>query len=276
MTKNLHRNILLLIAIVISFIFIFPIIWMVMTSFKTDTEALVSGIKILPKKFTLENYIYSFKISGLGVSVGRWVFNSLVVSSVGTVLIIIIDSLAAYGLARLDIPGKKYIASIIFGTLMIPGIIAFLPLYLEFNYFGFLNSYKALILPYTANAFGVFLIYQFLKDFPKELEEAAYIEGANKFQVFLKVILPNIKPILWTLGIFSFTGIYNDFLWPLVAVSSPELRTITAGLAIVQQGLVIKFGKLMAISTIATIPSLLIFFIGQKHFVKGMVNSGLK
>ncbi|MCQ8211035.1 carbohydrate ABC transporter permease [Cetobacterium somerae] len=276
MNKSIYRSLLIILAIIISILFVFPMFWMVMTSFKTDTEALVSGLTILPKKFTLENYIYSFKISGLGVSVGRWVLNSLFVSTFGTVLIVILDSLAAYGLARLDIPGKKWITSIIFGTLMIPGIIAFLPLYLEFNYLGFLDSYKALILPYTANAFGVFLIYQFLKDFPKELEEAAYIEGANKFQVFFKVILPNIKPILWTLGIFSFTGIYNDFLWPLVSISSPQLRTITSGLAIVQQGLVIKFGKLMAISTIATIPSLIIFFIGQKHFVKGMVNSGMK
>lgn len=270
------KPILIIIAVLISLIFIFPVFWMIMTSFKSDTEALTAGMKILPKKFTFENYIYSFKISGLGVSVGRWVLNSLFVSITGTLLVLVMDSLAAYSLARLEFPGKRLLISIIFGTLMIPGIISFLPLYLEFNYLGLLNTYSALILPYTANAFGVFMIYQFLLSFPKELEESAYIEGANKLEVFFHVIIPNLKPILWTLGIFSFTGIYNDFLWPLVSVSSPELRTITAGLAIVQQGLVIKFGKLMAISTIATIPSLIVFFIGQKHFVKGMVHSGMK
>lgn len=273
---NIKKLSVILICTIIAILILFPIVWMVFTSFKTDTEALVSGTKLLPKQFTFENYKYAFQLSGMGVSVGRWVFNSLFVSITGTIIVLIIDSLAGYALARLKVPFGKFLFAMFISTMMIPWVVSFLPLYLEFNGLNLLDTYAPLILPYSANAFGIFLIYQFLEDFPKELEEAAYIEGANKLQVFLRVVVPTIKPVLWTLGIFTFMGIYNDFLWPLVSTMSPEMRTISAGVAIIQQGNVAKFGKLMAVSTIATIPSVLIFMIGQKYLVKGIAHTGMK
>lgn len=204
-------------------------------------------------------------------------FNSLFVGIGGSLLVVIIDALAAYGLARLNVPFKKILFPMFIGTLMIPWVITFIPLYLQFGNMGWLNTYAALIFPYTANAFGVFLLFQFFRGFPKALEEAAVIDGANKWQVFVRIVLPSAKPMLWTLGIFTFMTIYNDFLWPLVSTNSIELRTITTGIAIMQQGsFVSSYGKLMALTTLATLPMLAIFLVGQRQFIKGITQTGIK
>lgn len=267
---------IVIIAIIVGLIFIVPILWMLATSFKTDQEAFTAGIKWLPNVFTLENYQYSLA-GNTDSPVLKWMGNSLFVGIVGTLLVLVVDTLAAYGLARLDVPFKKLLISIFIGSLTIPWVITFLPLYMEFNKFGHLDTYAVLILPYSANAFGVFLLYQYFRGFPKELEEAAFLDGANKWQVFVKIVLPSARPVIWTLAIFTFMGIYNDFLWPLVTTNSPEMRTITTGIAIMQQGSFVSSpGRLMALTSIATIPAVLLFIIGQRSFIKGVNQSGIK
>ncbi|AOH56666.1 ABC transporter permease [Peribacillus muralis] len=263
-------------AIVIAIFFIAPLFWMLATSFKTDQEAFTSGIKWIPEIFTLENYTYSLS-GGSDTPVFTWMSNSLFVGIMGTLLVLIVDTLAAYGLARLDVPFKKLLFAMFIGSLTIPWVITFLPLYMGFNQFGLLDTYAVLILPYSANAFGVFLLYQSFKAFPKELEEAAHLDGANKWQVFIKVVLPSVRPVIWTLAIFTFMSIYNDFLWPLLTTSSPEMRTITTGIAIMQQGSFVSSpGRLMALTAIATIPVILIFIMGQRSFIKGVTQTGIK
>jgi multiple sugar transport system permease protein len=277
MNNRVWKVLQVLLASFIAVLFLIPLFWMLVTSFKTDFEAFTSGVKWLPEEFTLENYIYSLSGTGLEVPVLKWMSNSLFVGIVGTLLVVVVDTLAAYGLARLDVPFKKTLISLFIGSLMIPWVITFIPLYMEFNKFGLLDTYAVLILPYTANAFGVFLLYQFFKGFPKSLEEAAYLDGANKWQVFIKVVLPSARPTIWTLAIFTFMGIYNDFLWPLVTTNSPEMRTITTGIAIMQQGSFVSSpGKLMALTSIATIPAVLLFIIGQRSFIKGITQTGIK
>jgi multiple sugar transport system permease protein len=277
MNNKVWKVLQVLLASFIAVLFLIPLFWMLVTSFKTDFEAFTSGVKWLPEEFTLENYIYSLSGTGLEVPVLKWMSNSLFVGIVGTLLVVVVDTLAAYGLARLDVPFKKTLISLFIGSLMIPWVITFIPLYMEFNKFGLLDTYAVLILPYTANAFGVFLLYQFFKGFPKSLEEAAYLDGANKWQVFIKVVLPSARPTIWTLAIFTFMGIYNDFLWPLVTTNSPEMRTITTGIAIMQQGSFVSSpGKLMALTSIATIPAVLLFIIGQRSFIKGITQTGIK
>ncbi|MEH7332380.1 carbohydrate ABC transporter permease [Neobacillus drentensis] len=267
---------IIIIAIIVGLIFIVPILWMLATSFKTDQEAFTAGIKWIPKVFTLENYQYSLA-GNSDTPVIQWMGNSLFVGIVGTLIVLFVDTLAAYGLARLDVPFKKLLISIFIGSLTIPWVITFLPLYMEFNKLGLLDTYAVLILPYSANAFGVFLLYQYFRGFPKELEEAAFLDGANKWQVFVKVVLPAARPVIWTLAIFTFMGIYNDFLWPLVTTNSPEMRTITTGIAIMQQGSFVSSpGRLMALTSIATIPAVLLFIIGQRSFIKGVTQSGIK
>ncbi len=274
---NKSRILLIGLAAVLGVLFLVPLLWMLATSFKTDFEAVTSGTRWLPQEFTLENYLYSLGGSSLDVPVLRWMFNSIFVGAAGTLLVLVVDTLAAYGLARLDVPFKKTLISLFIGSLMIPWVITFLPLYMEFNYFGLLDTYAVLILPYSANAFGVFLLYQYFKGFPKALEEAAFLDGANKWQVFVKVVLPTARPVIWALAIFTFMGIYNDFLWPLVTTNSPEMRTIATGIAIMQQGSFVSSpGKLMALTSIATIPVVLLFIIGQRSFIKGVTQTGIK
>ncbi|WP_332634708.1 carbohydrate ABC transporter permease [Halalkalibacter flavus] len=277
MGKKKKSILLVSIAVVVAILFLMPLFWMLSTSFKTDTEALTGGLNWIPQNFTIENYTYTLLGEGLNVPVVRWMFNSIFAGLVGTMIIVSIDAMAAYGLARLDVPFKKYLFPLFVSTLMIPFVITFLPMYMQFSNLGLLNTYAALILPYTANAFGVFLLYQFFKTFPKELEEAAKLDGANKWQIFIRIVVPSAKPILWTLSIFSFMMIYNDFLWPLVATSSPEMRTIATGIAVMQQGsFVSSYGKLMALTSIATIPAVIVFIIGQRYFIKGVTQSGIK
>jgi multiple sugar transport system permease protein len=277
MGKKKKSILLVSIAVVVAILFLMPLFWMLSTSFKTDTEALTGGLNWIPQNFTIENYTYTLLGEGLNVPVIRWMFNSIFAGLVGTMIIVSIDAMAAYGLARLDVPFKKYLFPLFVSTLMIPFVITFLPMYMQFSNLGLLNTYAALILPYTANAFGVFLLYQFFKTFPKELEEAAKLDGANKWQIFIRIVVPSAKPILWTLSIFSFMMIYNDFLWPLVATSSPEMRTIATGIAVMQQGsFVSSYGKLMALTSIATIPAVIVFIIGQRYFIKGVTQSGIK
>ncbi|RHW42683.1 carbohydrate ABC transporter permease [Neobacillus notoginsengisoli] len=263
-------------AVIIGLIFILPIIWMLLTSFKSDQEAFTAGLKWLPQVFTAENYQYAFS-DNRETPVLKWMGNSLFVGITGTLIVLVVDTMAAYGLARLDVPFRRFFISLFIGSLMIPWVITFLPLYMEFRTFGLLNTYAVLILPYSANAFGVFLLYQYFRGFPKELEEAAFLDGANKWQVFTKVVLPSARPVIWTLAIFTFMGIYNDFLWPLVTTSSPEMRTITTGIAVMQQGSFVSSpAKLMALTSIATIPAVLLFIIGQRSFIKGVNQTGIK
>ncbi|MGP4079121.1 carbohydrate ABC transporter permease [Pseudalkalibacillus sp. R45] len=270
------KPILIIIAVLLGIVFLIPLVWMVATSFKTDAEALTS-MSLFPKEFTFDNYLYTLLGKGLDVPIIRWLFNSLFVGIVGSVLVVLIDAMAAYGLARLNVPFKKFLFPMFISTLMIPWVITFIPLYMQFGNMGWLNTYAALLFPYTANAFGVFLLYQFFKGFPKALEEAAVIDGANKWQIFFRIIIPSAKPILWTLGIFTFMTIYNDFLWPLVSVNSIELRTITTGIAIMQQGsFVSSYGKLMALTTLATLPMIAVFLVGQRQFIKGITQTGIK
>ncbi|HEU5138376.1 MAG TPA: carbohydrate ABC transporter permease [Bacillales bacterium] len=277
MNKKSKNVLLILLASVIALFFLAPLIWMVSTSFKSDTEAIVGGLQWFPKHITFENYKYMFLHQGLDVPVMRWVFNSLFVGVAGTLIIVSIDAMAAYALARLDVYFRKTLFALFVGTLMIPWVITFLPLYMEFNAFGLLDTYAVLIFPYSANAFGVFLLFQFFKGFPRELEEAAFLDGANKWKIFTKVVIPTARPIMWTLGIFSFMTIYNDFLWPLVATNSPEMRTITTGISVMAQGsFTSSYGRLMALTTIATVPIVIIFLIGQKQLIKGITRTGIK
>ncbi|RIX59461.1 carbohydrate ABC transporter permease [Paenibacillus nanensis] len=276
--KTTKSWLLLLLAAAIAVLFLLPLVWMVSTSFKNDFEALAGGIQLFPKKPTVENYVMGLQGELMNVPITKWIANSLSVGAAGTVIVLLIDSMAAYGLARLpDMPLRRTMLSLFIASLMIPGVLTFLPMYMEFNALGLINTYPALILPATAGAFGVFLLYQFFASFPKEIEEAARIDGANKWQIYARVLLPSAVSILVTLGIFTFMGIYNDFVWPLYATTSPEMRTITAGIAIMATGSYTQsYGKLMAMTLIATLPVVLVFIGGQRYFVKAITQSAVK
>jgi len=276
---NKMRNVwLTLVAAVVAVIFLLPIVWMLSTAFKNDFEALAGQMNFIPQKPTIDNFKNGLSGSLMNVPITRWIANSVGVGLVGTAIVMLIDSMAAYALARLtDTPLRKTLLSMFVASLMIPGVLTFLPMYMEFNSLGLINTYYALVLPYSAGAFGVFLLFQFFISFPKEIEEAARIDGANKWQIYSRVLLPSAVSIMVTLGIFTFMGIYNDFVWPLYATTSPEMRTITAGIAMMATGSYTQaYGTLMAMTTIATLPVLIVFILGQRSFVRAITQSAVK
>ncbi|REE81004.1 multiple sugar transport system permease protein [Paenibacillus taihuensis] len=276
--RKSNTFIIAILAVLIAVIFLLPLVWMVSTSLKNDFEALSGQMHFIPKKLTWDNYKQGLNGELMNVPIVRWISNSLVSGIAGTAIVLLIDSMAAYALARLkDLPFRRTLFAMFIASLMIPGILTFLPMYMEFNKFGFINTYYALILPYSGGAFGVFLLYQFYRSFPKEIEEAARIDGANKWRIYASILIPSSIPVLVTLGIFTFMGIYNDFVWPLYVTTSPEMRTITAGISLMATGSYTQsYGKLMAMTVIATLPVLLVFIVGQRSFVKAVTQSGIK
>jgi len=273
--KKTTTILLLTVASLLSIIFLLPLVWMILTSFKTLSDSLESA-SLLPKSWTLENYRLILNASSESPLI-RWLLNTTIVTVLGTLLVLFVDVLAAYALARLQIPGRKIILAIIVIALTIPGIVTLFPAFYLFRQAELLDSYVPLIVPYAAGTLGVFLIYNFLRTFPKDLEEAAYLDGANQWQVLTKVILPTLRPIITTLGIVTFLAIYNDFLWPSLVTNEAEMKTMTLGIATLVQGSnFVNPAAMMASTVIATLPALLLFIWANRFFVKGITHSGLK
>lgn len=265
----------IVVATVLGLLFLLPILWMIFTSFKTLGEAMSSS-GLLPRLWTTENYAGLFTQSG-DAPILRWIVNTGIVTVFGTLLVVFVDVLAAYALARLKFPGKKLLLIFIVGALTIPGIVTLFPAFYLFKSLGLLDSFVPLIFPYSAGTLGVFLIYNFLLSFPKELEEAAYMDGATQLRVLWSVIFPAIRPAVMTLAVITFLQIYNDYLWPLLVVSSPEMKTVTVGIASLIQGAnFVNPARMMASTVVATIPAVIIFICTNRFFVKGITNSGMK
>ena len=185
-------------------------------------------------------------------------------------------TLAAYGLARLNLPGKKWVFAIIVATLMVPGQILLVPVYLILNRLGWLDSPLALIIPAGAGAFGVFLLHQFFLGIPRELEEAAALDGCSRLGIYWRVVLPLSRPVLATLGIFTFVGSWNDFLGPLVFLDSVDKYTLPVGIALFQTSYYTEYGLTLAASVLCTLPVLIVFLIFQRQIIQGVALTGLK
>ncbi len=269
--QKIITEILILIA---SIIILLPVIFIFITAFKSDSE-IVKFSSFLPKEWTLVNFR---EILGNPeeIPIIKWLGNSIFISSSVTLFILILDSMAAYALARLDIPHKKTFFIIIIATLMIPGQIFLVPVYLILNKLGWIDTYLALIIPAGAGAFGVFLLYQFFLSIPKDLEDAAVIDGCNKFGVYRNIIIPLSKPALSTLAIFTFIGSWNDFLGPLIYLDSVDKFTLPVGIALFQASYFAEYGLTLAACSICTVPTIIAFIFFQKHIIKGISLSGLK
>lgn len=264
-----------LISTGVALIFLLPIVWMIFTSFKELGESL-STSSLIPKSWTIENYTSIFGADA-DAPILTWLMNTAIVTTAGTALVVFVDVLAAYTLARLNLPGKKVFLSIVVGALTIPGIVTLFPAFFLFREVGYLDTYAPLILPYSAGTMGVFLIYNFLRDFPRDLEEAAIIDGASLWHILRHVIMPTIKPVVATLTVITFLAIYNDFLWPSLVTSSDDMKTATVGLAnLIQGSNFVNPGKMMASTVVATVPALIIFIFANKYFVRSVTNTGIK
>jgi multiple sugar transport system permease protein len=261
-------------AVAVALLFLLPILLLVVTAFKPDAEILhFRGL--LPHAPTAANFRDIFG-DPEEIPVFRWLFNSMLISSSITLLVLTVDSLAAYALARLDLPGKRLVFGLIVATLMVPGQILLVPVYLILNRLGWLDTPLALIVPAGSAAFGVFLLHQFFLNIPKELEDAARVDGCSQLGIFLNVIVPLSRPALATLGIFTFIGSWNDFLGPLVFLDSVDKYTLPVGVALFQTSHFDDYGLTLAASTICTLPVLVVFLLFQRNIIRGIALTGLK
>jgi multiple sugar transport system permease protein len=252
-----------------------PLAWMLSTSFKPEREVLSDTPKWLPNHATTENYLQLAKRAE-EFPVGRWFLNSLGVSLTTTLLVLTVSSLAAYAFARLRFRGRDALFLTVVATMAVPAQVTLIPVFLIVQRLGLFNTYGGLILPGVASAFGVFLLRQFFVAIPRELEEAAYLDGANHLTTFAQVILPLGKPALATLAIFTFIGSWNDFVWPLIVTNDVEMRTLPVGLSIFQGRYTTEYGLTMAAAAAMTIPAVIAFLIFQKRITEGIALTGLK
>lgn len=249
-----------------------PFIWMVLTSFKTIGDIYTYPPKWWPTEFTLTNYISAFSAAPFG----RYYTNSLFVALAVTFGQLVTCSLAAYAFARMQFRGRDILFYLFLGTMMVPAQVTMIPSFMILHQLGWIDTYAALIVPGLASAFGTFLLRQFFLTIPKELEEAAYIDGCSRLRVLWQIIIPLSLPAFATLAIFTFMGVFNDFLWALIVVDSQEMYTVQLGLAIFRDRYSTEWGSLMAGSVVASLPILIVFFFAQKYFIQGITLSGLK
>ncbi|WP_059172581.1 carbohydrate ABC transporter permease [Bacillus sp. FJAT-27445] len=252
---------------------IVPFLWALSSSFKTLQEIVSGTMSFIPKNFTLDNYKQIFIEQE---HFPRWMFNSLFIASVGTVLNLTFNSMAGYALARLKFPGRKPIFIIVLGVLMIPAQVTMIPNYLILKELGWLNSYQGMIVPSMINATYIFMMRQFFVNFPKELEEAAEMDGLSRFGTFFRIVLPLAKPALAAQAIFIFMGFWNDFMRPLIIMTDIEMFTLPLGLNTFKGQFISYWNYIMAASMVFTLPVLLIYAFFNRYFIKGVSFTGGK
>lgn len=262
------------VALVATLVCVLPVVFLYVTSLKSEAEIL-NFKNVVPTEPTLDSYRYLMNTPE-EVPMRRWLFNSLFISGSVTFLVLAVSSLAAYGLARLNLPGRRIVFAMIIATLMVPGQVLLVPVYLLLNNLGWLDTPLALIVPPAAGAFGVFLLHQFFKGVPRELEEAAAIDGCSRLATYWFVMLPLARPVLATLGILTFIGTWNDFLGPLVFMDSIEKLTLPVGVALFQSSYANDYSLTFAACVICTTPILIVFLIFSRHIIAGMTAGALK
>ncbi|MFP5114000.1 carbohydrate ABC transporter permease [Bacillaceae bacterium C204] len=255
-----------------AFIMLLPFLWMVSTSFKTSNTTMVLPPEFIPKQPTIENYQTVSEMFPMIQFLG----NSFLVAVLTTLGQIVLSSMAAYAFARMQFKGRDKLFLLYLATMMVPSQVTMIPQFILMKELGWLDSYQALIVPGMFGVFGTFLMRQAMLSVPKELEEAAFMDGANHFQVFSKVCLPLVKPTIATLGIFTFMASWNNFLWPLIVTSSEELATLPLGLSLLQGRWATDWSLMMAGVVISVIPILVVYLFAQKYFIQGMTMSGMK
>ncbi|WZH38601.1 MAG: carbohydrate ABC transporter permease [Microbacterium enclense] len=271
--RRLVSVILLIVVAAATLVLMLPILIIVFTAFKPVAEVNAYPPTLLPGQWTLDNFARIFT----ELPFARLIANSFVFAGGVTLFALVFDSLAAYALARLDFRGNKILLIAIIASLMIPFQATLIPIYQLVSDLGWVNSYAGLIAPRAADAFGIFFLRQFFLSLPRDLDNAARIDGASELRIFRSIVLPNAVPALLTLGIFTFVNNWNDLLWPLVFTTDSEMGTVTSGLTLLTgPGGIIPQGVMMAGSLIAVLPLAILFLVIQRRFVESVGTSGLK
>ena len=261
--------------ILLTVVFVAPIVWMFLTSFKTNPESTRFPLSWIPREFSTEGYRPIFR-AGSDAPVLRYFFNSMIAASAHAALVVVTAAPAAYALARMHFRGKGLMFAVVISTLFIPHVILLTPNYLIVDSLGWLDTLLALIVPGAAGALGVFLLRQFFVSLPRELEEAAVLDGANRFQIFTRIILPLSKAPLATLALLSFLTNWNDFLWPIYVLFSPQNLVLPPGLSKLNGAYDTDYAVIMAGGVLASVPVLILFLIAQRYIIEGVSRSGVK
>lgn len=272
--RQIARRINSLVMSIVAIIFLSPVILMFLTSFKPESEVL-NPASAIPKVWTLSNYahVLGWKEEA---PFGRWLLNSVFISSSVTFLVVGFSSMAAFAITRLRMPGGNVFLGVVVTSMMLPGQLFLVPLYLMLSRLHWLDTPLALIVPATAGGFGVFMLSQFMRSTPEAIEEAAMLDGCSTLGLFLNVNLPLCAPAIATLGIFTFIGSWNDFLSPLVFMDSVRNYTLPVGIALYQTSYYTEYGLTLATSVLSTLPLILVFFVFQRQIIDSMASTGLK
>lgn len=272
-TPPLSIRLIVYVLLLITMVLInLPFFWMVITAFKNEPDVFSSPPKFYPTIFSLKNFVSAFKV----IPLGRYLFNTLFVALSVTIIQLVFNVLAAYGLSRFSFKGREVIFMVLVGSLMIPMQVILVPLYLIVRDLKMLNTYWSLIVPFMSSAFGVFLLRQFFLSIPKELEDAARIDGCGRLRILWSIILPLSKPALWTMALYTFLAQWNSYMWPLVSINNDKLQLIQVGISKFTTTWETQWTYQMAASTVAVVPIIVFFFFVQKQFIEGISISGVK
>ena len=264
--------------LILCVIWIIPVIFGISTSFRSQTEVVSSGFRLFPETWVFENYVTILNNTSTA-PILRWLGNSLFIATTHTILVVIVISITGFGYTRINFKGRDTLFFTLLGISFFPGVVNLIPSYKIIDSLGWVNTSWAMIIPGLAGMGNIFLVRQFMSGIPKELDESAKVDGASDFRIFAQIILPLVKPILIVCGLFSFTGSWNDFLWPVIVYTDVDKMPVTAGLLLLQDiyGNYRMIGQLMRSAILAIVPTLLLFIFAQKYFVQSInLNSGIK
>ena len=267
--KKIIRTISML---VILLVIAFPFLWLIISSFKHEKDIISFPPRIFADSYTLDNYIKVWTT----IPLLDYIKNTVIFAGGTVITSVFFDSLAGYAFARMRFKGKSVLFYFVLLTMMIPFQVFMIPLFIEVNLLGMLDTYAGLIIPRMTTAFGIFMMRSFFITLPDSLEEAARIDGLSEFNIFLKIMLPLSKPTLLSLGIFTLMNSWNDLLYPLILTSSSKMRTLPAGLALFTGQNISFYGPVMAGTVISMQPLLVVYIFAQKYFVQGTAMSGMK
>ncbi|MEI2402457.1 carbohydrate ABC transporter permease [Niallia taxi] len=271
--RRLEKGFTYFLLIALSILFLFPFLWLIGTSVKPENEAMAFPPTLLPKNWDLANYKEVFTL----VDFGQYYLNSVIVTVCVVIGTVVSSTLVAYGFARIKGKGRNFWFVLLLGTMMLPPQVTMIPVYMIFSKLGWVNTFLPLIVPsFFGSAYFIFLLRQFFKTIPKELEESAYLDGCGAFGIFWRIIIPLSVPSIITVALLSFMWTWNDFLNPLIYLNDDSKYTLALGILQFKGALLIQWGPMMAASVFIILPLIIIFFVGQKYFVQGIATTGGK
>lgn len=271
--RPIGRALIYFVLIVVGLLFVFPFVYMISSSLKTSNEVISVPPTLVPNTLQLGNYIEVFNLPT--VPVVRQLINTVIVTACVVAGWVITSVLAGYAFARLEFPGRELLFGLYLGTLMVPFAVILVPMYRIMVAFNWTDKLIALIVPWIFTAYGTFLLRQFFMGLPRDLEEAAMMDGANRWGVLFRIAVPLARPAMATLATFGFLYAWNSFLWPLIIISNPQNKVISQGLMDLQSLYAVRIDLVMAGSTLAVIPTLIAFLLAQRYFIEGVATTGL-